>query len=312
MRALLVVTLFLIFPTLTNAQSFGGNFFGTEPTLTVEPSTPAPQQPFTATIADYTGSEITWTYNGSPIPEATNLRTVSLVAGDLGSRNVLVATLKGVNGAQTVSTTITPIYLDLIVEPQTHVPFFYTGRPLASAGSDVIATALINAKLVGDYIYTWRVNNQVVGGGPTRGLAKASFTMPQDSTVTLSLTVTDINGQLVGRRAVNVPSVRPKLLFYEVNTLYGMSDRSIENTFALIGNSATVQAEPYYLSSAVFNTPSQIEWEINDTAVATPVGNPYAITLERSAESGRATISFRVLSTAELLQHAVGSFEISL
>jgi hypothetical protein len=204
---------------------------------------------------------------------------------------------------ETISKTITPYYLDIIIEPQTHVPSFFQGRALPSPGSTINATALIstNKLLSSEYLYTWRLNNTVIQGGALRGGNRVSFTMPQDSYSVLSLTVTRLDGAVIAKRTISLPSVAPKLLFYEVSTLYGVLETALKSPFALVGNSATVRAEPYYLDSEVFNNPSVANWTIDTT----PVGNgnnPYDITLEKTGVPKQTELVFRVQSTIKLLQ----------
>lgn len=312
MRALGTIVILCLFPILVSAQGLGGDFFGTQAALTLNPSSPTPNQPFTATLSDYSGGEIRWKFDGVEVPDSANMRTITLVAGDTGSTQNLEASLIGLSGTKTVRTTIRPVYLDVIIEPRTHVPAFFEGRALASPGSDVAVTALINGAMSSEYFYTWRVNRTALTGGPVKGMAQVSFPMPQDSLVMLSLTVTTVSGDIIAQRALQVPSVQPRLVFYEINTLYGMSSRSLGNSFSLISNSTTIQAEPYYLSSAVYNDPSLTEWSIDGSKVSNTAINPYIITLERTGEAGNAAISFRVLSTTELLQHAKNSLQITL
>jgi hypothetical protein len=100
-------------------------------------------------------------------------------------------------------------------------------------------------------------------------------------------------------------------VFYEVNTLYGVMERSIKSPFSLFGNSMTVRAEPYYLDSAVFNAPNIAEWKVDATNVP-PNRNPYEITLERAEAGGSAQITFRIQSTIKLLQGTKDTFTMNV
>jgi len=106
--------------------------------------------------------------------------------------------------------------------------------------------------------------------------------------------------------------VLPELHFYEVNALYGVETRAIKNNFTLIGNTATIKAEPYYLDSQVFNQPSILDWRINGAKVTNQSGDPYALMLEKTGSAGRATMKFHVRSTIDFLQGAEGEFNIEL
>ena len=206
--------------------------------------------------------------------------------------------------SEVASRTIRPIYLDIIVEPQTHVPDFYSGRALPSIGSIVNLTALLNdgSMVNSELIYTWRVNDQVIDAGPVRGRNKVSFTTPQGSSIILSLQVTRLDGTVLARRSLVIPSVSPEVVFYEMNTLYGLSSQAVRSNFNMSGNSATLMAEPYYLDSRVYNQPSLAEWKIDNYPAGSSGNNPYAITLERTGNPGIADLVFWLRNVPALLQ----------
>jgi hypothetical protein len=130
--------------------------------------------------------------------------------------------------------------------------------------------------------------------------------MPQDSYSVLSVTVAKLDGTVIAKRAIALPSVTPKLLFYEVSTLYGVIETAVKEPFPFLANSLNLRAEPYYLDSAVFNNPSLAQWYI-DNNVAQSGPNPYDITLEKTGDIKKAEITFRVQSTTKLLQGAGSS-----
>jgi hypothetical protein len=318
MRTLGIFCLFLLTPLFVGAQDFAGGLIDTGLSIALEPALPQPQSVFKVSLNDYGGSAfgsgISWFYNDIQLTEAQNARNITLQAGEAGSTGVVKAVLDTPNGTkETLVATINPLYLDIILEPQTHVPTFYKGRALPSAESSINATAFLSGEtlLTNEYLYTWRLNNTVIQGGPLRGGSRVSFTMPQDSYSTLSLTVTTLGGTTLAKRTIAVPVVAPKLVFYEVNTLYGIVERSLKSPFSLLGNSMTVRAEPYYLDSTVFNAPSIAAWKI-DKADVPPSNNPYDITLERVEAGGSANVTFRIQSTTKLLQGTKGTFTMNV
>ena len=316
MRSIFFASLLFIFPLFSYAQV--DSLIDTGLSVAISPSYPSPNQSFTAELNDYGGgafgATIDWYYNDSRLEWAFNQRSVSLTAPDAGGEAKLRIVLTKPDGtSEVILRTITPYYLDIILEPQTRVPSFYKGRALPSVGSTVNATALLSTDqiLSTDYLYTWRINDTVIQGGPLRGGSRIAFQMPIDTYSTLSLTVSKLDGGIIARRVITVPAVMPKLLFYEVSTLYGMLEQALKNPFSLLGDSATVRAEPYYLDSRVFNNPSVIEWKIDGYKVESG-NNPYDITLERTDAGGTAKLNFRVQSTVMLLQGVKGEFVINV
>jgi hypothetical protein len=319
MRMLLLVMLFLVGPLSTFAQISESGITQTGISLSLQPIQPSPQETYTISLNDYSGSfygaEIIWYRNGTPITEAYNRKEITLTAPRAGAKDTIKALLKGSGGnSQELSAVIEPMYLDIIVEPQTHVPSFYTGRALPSVGSSVNLTALLGGSPANAsaYVYTWKVNNVVLEGGPLRGRNEISFIMPQDSASVVSLQVTKLDGTIMARRAITIPAVAPKLLFYEVSTLYGIEPRALTGVFSLIGNSATLKAEPFFLSSTVFNSPDIITWTVAGKDIGTPGDNPYDVTLQKTGFPGITNIGFHVRSTDILLQGAKSGLSVSI
>ncbi len=322
MRILLLVMLLGILPQFGFAQITNSSLGGlsqTETTLVVSPNYPSPSEPYTITLNDYGGTlygaGITWYKNGTLINEALNQRSITLTAPGSGSKDTIRAELKSETNALTLTAVIHPLYLDIVVEPQTHVATFYAGRPRGSIGSTVNLTALLNGTAVGasQYIYTWRVNDTVLEAGPLRGRNEISYVVPQSGGGSnISLLVTSLNGLPLAKRSFFIPTAKPKLIFYEVSTLYGIEPRALNREFALIGNSATLRAEPYFLSSSVFNAPNIITWNVAGEDVGVLSDNPYEVTLQKTGFPGTTDIGFHVRSTDILLQGVKRSISVSI
>ncbi len=292
-----------------NFQSLTSN--NREASITLSPSFPGPGEPFTASIDDYSGSlfgsEITWTYAGEVVEVFSNQRTAELVAGAAGSNATIVATLQTPQGTtQTITRTINPIYIDIIIEPQTRVPDWYEGRALPSYTSQVNATALLhngtNFLNSNQLVYTWTVDQQTLENGAIRGGNKMSFETPRGSAPVLIVNVADLQGNTLARRAVRMTSVQPELAFYEKHSLYGIKNRPLQSNTSLVGNVLTLQAEPFNLDTRVFNRPDIAQWEINKIETDNGVLNPYEITLSRAGIGGRTVLNFHVRSLSEILQ----------
>lgn len=318
MRCVSIFLLFILLPLSLQAQVLGDGSISSDINLELAPSHPQPNDSFTATLNDYSGGvgeEINWYYNGTLLERQKNNRTISLASGDAGSKNVVRAVLVYQDGStRALVAEVNPVYLDIIIEPQTHVPSFYLGRSLPSTGSTINATALISTPglSAATYYYTWKINNKVHLGGPLRGGNEISFVMPQDSASVLSLEVTTINGVPIATRAISIPSVTPKLLFYEVSTLYGLESKAITSSFSLIGNSATLRAEPYFLSSQVFNQPDILSWKVAGEEIGITGTNPYEVTLQKTGFPGTTDIRFHVRSTDIILQGAEKGISVSI
>ncbi len=319
MRFLLLLLLFWAGTGSAQAQITGAGFLETSLALELQPSLPSPFESYTVNLnnysSDFYGAQIQWYINDKVVGDSFNKQSLNLNARGNGTSDVIKAVLKNSNGgSQTVTATVKPLYLDIIVEPQTHVPDFYAGRALPSVDGTVNLTALVEgtAAKTSEYIYTWQVNSKVLEGGPLRGRNEIAFILSQDSLSFVSLLVSKIDGTPIAKRVVSIPAVAPKLIFYEVSTLYGLEPRAITESFSLIGNSATLRAEPFFLSSQVFNNPNIITWSVAGEDIGIPSSNPYDITLQKTGFPGTTDLGFHVRSTDLLLQGASKNISVSI
>jgi hypothetical protein len=287
-------------------------------TIDLEPAFPVPEQVFIATLNDYSlpiqGAGIRWFVDGELLAESRNERSIELVAPILGESVTLEAVIdiQG-GGSLTARQVIEPVYLDIIIEPQTRTPAFYQGRALPSIGSQINATAIVNGNKISpnELLYTWRVNNDAIESGSVRGKNTVSFTMPRGRAATLSLEVRRVSGETLARRLFSLTNSTPRLRFYEKNTLLGASTKAVRDTLAIIGNSVTVRAEPYYLDLNTYNDPDHIEWTIDNNRVSNPGTNPYEAELTKASLGGSSLIEFHVRDTSQVLQGANDGFRIS-
>ena len=207
MRFFLAFLLFLVCPLGALAQFNASSFINTDLALEIQPTFPQPNEPVTLTLNDYGGSfygaSLEWYKNDTVITGNTNKRSVTVAAPAIGKKETISVVLKLPNGLSTsVKQVIAPIYADIIIEPQTHVPNFYQGRALPSAGSTINLTALLSDgnSMGTDFMYLWRVNENVLEGGPLRGWNRISFVAPQDKELTISIQVTKPDDKNIAKR----------------------------------------------------------------------------------------------------------------
>lgn len=284
--------------------------------LGLEPAFPEPNEEVLVTLENLIGNNsaatISWLVDGDLVTGTENSRNITVLSPALGETLTVSAVLTLPSGqTQRITRTIEPRYLDIIIEPQTHVPSFYTGRALPSAGSMVNVTALIFGVDTPreSLLYTWRVNGQVLGGGPQRSGFKTSFEMPQDLRTLLSVEVSSLDGEVLGRASELLLSARPELHFYENHTLYGLQSLTLDDRF-LGGASASIVAAPYYLDSRVYNNPDVLEWELDGRDVETNFRNPYEIVLSTNESAGSSRLDLRIQSTTQFLQGVRGSVQV--
>jgi hypothetical protein len=126
----------------------------------------------------------------------------------------------------------------------------------------------------------------------------------------LSVQATEPNGTVLARRAIFIPSVQPTINFHEVSALFGVKHIPITTDLILVGNTATIQAEPYNLDTRVYNNPDVAQWKINNSPSQTQGGSPYQVTFQQTGLTGSASLSFQVRDTTQVLQGASSNIQI--
>jgi hypothetical protein len=211
--------------------------------------------------------------------------------------------------------TLRPLYLDLIIEPQTYTPSFYQGRALPVHGSEVYILANlqdVNGPVNKEnYSYNWSLNNKSLYGGSRIGGEWAQFTVPHGRSSLVTVSISDRNGETVARKIVAVPSVPIELHFYDINTLLGISKKSITNNLILSGNSASIRAVPYYIDLNVNDVNLFTQWSINGRPIQNDNVDPFEINLSRG-NTGTANVGFKLINRDQLLQSDEKSFQITL
>jgi hypothetical protein len=313
MKRILAVLLFvLVCLPMVSAAQFSSDFGGMNQSLTVvlNPAHPAPGETVTASIDDYAlgaaFSTITWLINGREESTVRNNRSFTFFAGELGDTTTITArlTLPGGTTLEAASS-VTPLYTDVIIEPQTYTPQTYAGRALPTVGSLVRATALVSGKngplAPTSYSYHWKLNGTTIGGGGRSAAFQTSYIVPNGSNHTLSVEVYDARGVLVTRRAANVVTSNVDLRLYEVSALYGLGTTITPNSLQFIGNTLTLRAAPYNLDLRSTPENTFAEWRVGNRIVRNESGDPYEITLERTGQ-GQSAVEFKLRHRELLLQ----------
>jgi hypothetical protein len=313
----LVLALVLFIPFSYSQAQNNLSTGATELTIDLNTSYPSPFTEMTATINDYSQSsqsnKIYWKIDGKSVVDFNNQREIKFATKDAGEVTNLQVFIETAGGRTfSASKVIKPIYVDIIIEPQTRTPSFFKGRSLPSIDSTINLTALINGTTAGSeqYLYNWDLNGVNLEKGSVLGKYTIPAIVPIDAYSVLTLSINKTNGELLAKRSVNIIPVEPTLYFYEVNTLYGISTIPIFSSLNLIGNSTVVRAEPYYLDIKTYNKPQHLEWKIGGSRSPSSGNNPYEVTLAKQGGSGSTNVSFHVRNLTDILQGAENDFEV--
>jgi len=296
--------------TDTSAQALNPLSQTNPSVLSLSPRYPEPGEEVTATLNDYSvntnGATIQWFIDGKEVSIAKNQRSLEFPSGTLGNPTEILARTTLPNGSiLRAQSTIVPIRVDILIEADTLVPSFYKGRAIPATGGSVRATAIPFTgigRAPETFSYTWRVDEEVLGGGSHFGKNAVNFTADFGTETLVSVDVIDTDGAIVTSENIYVPLMDPELYFYEINPLRGMSEIAIDDNFIFVGEEIKVRAEPYFIDNALFSQNPHQEWKLNSQTIQNPASDQQEITLRRSGDSGSFTLEYHVRNLKQLLQ----------
>lgn len=136
--------------------------------------------------------------------------------------------------------------LDLVVEGETFVPLFYSGRSEPSAGNQIRVIAIPDGTTPGSLTFRWTMDGQVL---PETD-AVVVFNAPAGSSFQIGVTAS-LNGQFWAERNEVVAIAEPTVLFYEGNSLKGLSQIAIDRDYLLVGDEAEITTAPYFTGTTL-------------------------------------------------------------
>lgn len=309
-----IATLFtFIFIVLCVAQGVSAQIPGvgtTGSSLTLSPQHPEPSEQVQVSLNDYSintnGATISWFVNGEEVVSAANERTLTIRTGALGETIEVVEVTTLPSGAEIrAKKDITPVRVDMLIEADTLTPLFYNGRAIPSEGSVVSVTAIpFTGESVApeNYSYTWKVRDDVVGGGAQFGKNSISFASDFGKNIPVSVEIHDAEGGLVSGESAIVPLADPELHFYEINPLRGLSEHAVGSNYIFIGDEVRVRAEPYFLDASLLRNNPHTEWKLNGRSVENPSRDVQEITLRKQGDRGSFNLEFHIRNLNQLLQ----------
>tara|TARA_B100000508_G_scaffold60333_2_gene47455 strand:+ start:13734 stop:14732 length:999 start_codon:yes stop_codon:yes gene_type:complete len=257
---------------------------------------------------DVSRAYTTWRVDGEIVKEGRGIKSIEVIAGDIGERKTVAFT--ATRGGETIShsTTISTSAIDLIIEPNTYTPPLYKGRalPTHEAPIRVVATPFFgNGYDAEDFIYTWRVNGTVQGSlsGAGRNILKTTAA-PFSRRLEVRVDVESADGKVQGREVVSLKTETPQVLLYALNPLLGLSTASIlANESELAEEEVTINAEPFYVPGTYRSSlPITYKWKLNGKTVESTNDDLGTITLRQAGNGrGKAQVSVSIEHPREVV-----------
>lgn len=292
----------------------------------MSPEIPGPNEPVLITVEGVGGflgdARITWKVNGKTALSKVGGSSFSFTTGSLGTKTVVDVTIEsGSKGVTSRSFSIIPSQVELLWEADTSVPDWYKGKPLYSAGSGLVVTAIphvvINNKVIpaSDLSYLWSQNgnplSQKSGLGRSRVAIMGSQLLPSER---ISVEVRS-GSTVVGSGEVVVSAIKPEVHLYQKDPLRGtLSDNTLSGAVSLQATEFTAEAAPYYFSKPSIEEGSvPFSWKLNNEDAVGPQTSQGLLTLRQSgAGGGRALleVSMQNLDSDKLVQAAFSRLSI--
>lgn len=309
---MLVIVALVLWTHPVHAQTQFGALAGAY--IELRPEYPLAGESVTATFktssVDMSVSQITWKINGTVVSQGNGVRSYSFTAGTAGDSSLFEVVATPPSGRAVRATKVLRVSdISFAWEGKTYTPPFFPGRALVGPGAEVTIVAFPEVfdaqgrRYDPDgLIYTWKVNGVVVADASGKGKNSAVLKNTDAFSVFgVTLEIKDPTGENRVLKYVRIPTVEPRIVFYEDSALLGvLYNRALGPTESLAGEELRLVAEPYY-TSALSRTDSKLTygWDIGGQKLDTKGS---IVLRPEGAGSGSAQVDLVVLNTDFIAQ----------
>ena len=199
--------------------------------------------------------------------------------------------------------------IDFIIESDSYVPGFYSGRAEPTIGSRARVIATSQDLLLDNVYYQWSIDGRLSDQEPVLHKQSIIFTIPRDREVQIGLRMFDENNNVIAEQYENIPIRESELVFYEVNPLRGNGRTAIIDTHILTGEEVTFKAEPFFINKNLLTIPEALQWSLEGTVVENTSSDPLTLTVIRDGEdSGTTKVGLVLRDFVSYAQKLTGEF----
>lgn len=251
-------------------------------------------------VGSFLGSaDIVWKRDGTTVKSGVGERNYTFVTGALGQKTAITVAIDSSQGSFAQTFIFNPSRINLLWEAYTTVPPLYKGKALYSAGSDykVVAFPTVYSgasRVTANALnYQWFYRDDLIP--EASGLGRFTFSRTGDQLQQSEDVAVDVyyGTAKVGHGELSVPASDPFIQLYSRDALRGtLYDAALPAAISLVGREITVQAEPYYFSTATKKSGMiPFVWTLNDEPASGPDSPSGILTLRQSGSgTGSATI----------------------
>lgn len=270
---------------------------------------------------DLDSSRIVWYVNGIARKEAGG-KSITIKTSDDGQKTlirVIVETNDGI--IKEASREISPLGVDLVIEPISYVNPFYKGKPLFISEGVLKITAIpgvmINGSLVSgkDLNFRWSKDGNILGDNSGKGKDSVviSGSIPVRD-IDIGVEILDDKGNVLAQNSKTIIRNDPLILFYENSALYGILYNLAISGNYYIGNREEVKiiAKPMFFSFLNDNPPESVySWSVNGNVIEqTGKANEIVFRQVNTNLKSIANISIDVRNSKKINQYVNSVFNI--
>lgn len=307
---------------LLNSQGIAQNAVASYLNVRFSPKRPKPGETVRVSaesyLVDLSKVTMSWSVNGRVVKRGIGETSFSFQVGASGTTTRLGILITMPQGGEVYKEYgFSPIGLTILWEADTYTPPFYKGKPLISYQSRVRAVAVPdavntkNAVRTDTLSYTWSQNGSAIPAASGYGKNSYTFIAPrpyEDATISVSASPT--TGSAQSEFFLNLPIVKPFILFYEESPLFGVRyGQPLSKDYTLSEKDVLVRAEPFFFSNEQSETPSfSYSWNLNGRE-AQKYGRSILLS-NTEGVTGESTLTFGMHGIVKTFQSASQSLRI--
>lgn len=258
-----------------------------------------------------------WEVNGKTVAQGAGIISITIPAGDVGSRATVSVRLIGSNGLTqgAASRSIKPADVDIVWEGKTYVPPLYEGRPLTNASSRLTLLAIPffgSAVSPSGLTYTWEIDGRVLNNQSGRGKESVEITPPLfNNPFTATVRATSVDGSIIAEKSITISPVVPFAVLYQYSPLSGITfNRAASGVIPFKESEVAFNAYPFFVSDP---DALSYEWNINGTPFINDTA-PRSITLrkENANDAGIYAIRIAFKNVVKAFESGAGAFNLEI
>jgi hypothetical protein len=293
---------------------------------TITPELPKPNEKVSIQIEsfsfDLNRAIISWSINGKKQREGKGVKSFDFTVGALGSASSVTVYIVPGEGNPPFSETFRfyPTEVSLISEAKTFVPLFFRGKSGFSEESDLRISALPNivdknGNMIPreNLIYTWTRDSRPVQEASGYGMSTYSLTGAfSGAPEYIGVTVSSEDGLLKASGSIRVKPIKPILLFYENNPLFGiLYNKAITSKFIMKEKETSFTAVPYGITR-VGNGDVAFHWSVNNEPTQINQNGDTITVRNDSGTEGDSLIGLSIDNPKKIFQALKSGFSVTL